>query len=39
LKLLSKPDKYAEERELIKGVFAKNKGRYGYRRVHAVLRL
>ena len=39
MKLLSKPDKYAEERELIKGVFEKNKGRYGYRRVHAVLRL
>ena len=38
MKLFSKPDKYAEERERIRCVFEKNKGRYGYRRVHAVLR-
>lgn len=38
MKLLAKPDKYAEECERIMSVFEKNKGRYGYRRVHAVLR-
>lgn len=32
------PDKYATLRTEIKAIFAKNKGRYGYRRVHAVIK-
>jgi transposase InsO family protein/transposase-like protein len=34
---LSKPDKYAECRIRVREVFEENSGRYGYRRVHAVL--
>ena len=35
---MDRPDKYASVRVQIKEIFDKNKGRYGYRRVHAVLR-
>ena len=38
LKRLCKPDKYTEIKEQIKSIFERNKGRYGYRRVHIVLR-
>jgi len=36
--MASCPDKYADVRQQIKAIFAQNHGRYGYRRVHAVLR-
>ena len=38
LKRLDLPDKYAKAKEHIKRIFERNKGRYGYRRVHIVLR-
>ena len=38
LKRLEKPDKYSEVKEQIKKIFEHNKGRYGYRRVHVILR-
>ena len=38
LKRLAKPDKYSEVKEQIKKIFEHNKGRYGYRRVHVILR-
>lgn len=33
LKSLNAPDKYAEEKEVIRQIFHDNKGRYGYRRI------
>lgn len=33
LKQMERPDKYAELKEVIKQIFAENKGRYGYRRI------
>lgn len=38
LKRLNRPDKYADVRDQIEAIFVKNKGRYGYRRVHVELR-
>jgi transposase InsO family protein len=38
LKRLSEPDKYQEEKDLIKQIFHANKGRYGYRRIWMELR-
>ena len=38
LKRLRKTDKYSEVKERIKKIFEHNKGRYGYRRVHVILR-
>ena len=38
LKRLNRPDKHAEIRVQIEAIFVKNKGRYGYRRVHVELR-
>ena len=35
LKRMKKPDKYAEEKEVIRQIFHENKGRYGYRRITA----
>ena len=35
--VLSMPDKYAELRERVRAAFALADGRYGYRRIHAVL--
>ena len=32
------PDKYATVKEAIRTIFEYNKGRYGYRRIHIVLR-
>ena len=37
-KAAGKPDKYAAVRVQIKEIFEKNKGRYGYRRIHAAMR-
>ena len=37
MKCLHKLDKYKEIKEQIKSIFEKNKGRYGYRRIHIVL--
>ncbi len=33
-----RPDKYAETKRRIQEIFDRNKGRYGYRRVHIILR-
>ncbi|MDA7028659.1 IS3 family transposase, partial [Bacillus sp. CLL-7-23] len=33
IKQLNRPDKYAEEKELIKQIFEEHQGRYGYRRI------
>ena len=38
LKRQCKPDKYAEEKEVIAAIYHENKGRYGYRRIIAELR-
>jgi len=38
LKRLSEPDKYQEEKDLIKQIFYANKGTYGYRRIWMELR-
>ena len=38
LKRLSRTDKYSKIKEMIKLIFEHNKGRYGYRRIHIVLR-
>ena len=38
LKNMSRPDKYDHIKEVIKTIFEYNKGRYGYRRIHIVLR-
>ena len=38
LKRLSRTDKYSKIKEMIKLIFEHNKGRYGYRRIHVVLR-
>ena len=35
---MSRPDKYDHIKEVIKTIFEYNKGRYGYRRIHIVLR-
>ena len=37
-KMLRSGDKYQELRENIRGVFEENKGRFGYRRIHALLK-
>ena len=37
-KSLSKPDKYLEEKLMIKQIFDENRGRYGYRRIHLEMR-
>ncbi|MCR4803853.1 MAG: IS3 family transposase, partial [Lachnospiraceae bacterium] len=37
-KVLSQPDKYSSLRIHIKELFAQNKNRYGYRRIHALLK-
>lgn len=37
-KAAGKPDKYAAVRVQIKEIFEKNKGRYGYRWIHATMR-
>ena len=37
-KVISQPDKYFSLRIHIKELFAKNKNRYGYRRIHALLK-
>ena len=38
LKRKKKPDKYREVKEHIRCIYEHNKGRYGYRRVHIILR-
>lgn len=38
LKRQKKPDKYREVKEHIQRIFEHNKGRYGYRRIHIILR-
>lgn len=38
VKALETPDKYAEERQLIRAIFTEHNGWYGYRRVHCALR-
>lgn len=35
LKRMKQPDKYAEEKDVIRQIFHENKGRYGYRRITA----
>lgn len=37
-KVLSQPDKYFSLRIRIKELFTENKNRYGYRRIHALLK-
>ena len=37
-KILRSSDKYQEQREKIRGLFEENKGRFGYRRIHALLK-
>ena len=38
LKILNNPDKYEDLKIKIKEIFEQNKGYYGYRRVHVILR-
>jgi len=38
IKTIDKVEPYAIELEKIKSIFAKHKGRYGYRRIHLALR-
>lgn len=38
-KRMEKPDKYDKAKAAIKAIYNENKGRYGYRRITAVLKL